>query len=653
MRHQKHAHPDNITLHASRSSTSLSSSLSSAASSMLAPLSNSSHSDIVASDHAPPSSHPKRRLTSPAPRSSSLANTMGQPLSRLDPPLPSEPPQPSSQPVVANGEAPRSTTAKIKRVFGGRKKATDESPPNLTLSPHPRNDNTEIPEPPPTPNMGSSRQPFAAKLLTSQFFGGKKLQEPPPTPPPKLEAPQIPKDRPSGGKVDPSVSFSPALESMRTSEHGQERTSGVPAREKASERSELGEQKDVWRKSDSTMSHHTVRPNVGGRSPRPVSMAESFHSAHTIMSSGRRRSVLVTEAEFAMAEEASSVDITLNPNWASSSPKLSPSSSIRSKKRLSLPLSSSIPLHILNISPASPPSSGDPVTWSVIPPTGPMIASQTTEQTQATEQMAAPIATAHVVTSPVSKSRHLLGVPPPRQGNFGFRQTAISITGGLAPAAGLAKRAVEKMGRAWGGFGSNSNGLSYLSRQAPFSGGSASCSNSTLARSDSPHSSAPLSTFPIGKGKSRRTPNAPSGSSLASQSSSTLAESEASSITGPVLGKCLRGPLRGSTGGLVFGVDLQNCVKETAVASVTSDRPDLRKLELRKLPALVVRSAQHILLWGVEEEGLFRYTHIITKFSQIVMINGFLQSQWPSRTCSEASFCFRCWYVNLFFFSSS
>jgi hypothetical protein len=614
MRHQKHAHPDNITIHASRSSTSLSSSLSSAASSMLAPPSNSSQSDIVASDHSPPSSHPKKRLTSPAPRSSSLAHTMGQPLSRLDPPLPSEPTQSSSQADVANGETSRSASAKIKRVFAGRKKTTDEPPPNLTPSPHPRNDNTEISEPPPTPNTGSFRQPFGAKLLTSQFFGNKKPPEPP-IPPPKPEAPQTLKDKPSGGTVDPqnvSVSFhptvAPALEYMRTSEHSQERTPGAPGREKVSERpgSELGEQKNVWRKSDSTMSHHTVRPNVGGRSPRPVSMAESFHSAHTIISLTRRRSVLVTEAEFAMAEEeASGADITLNPNWASSSPKLSPSSSIRSKKRLSLPLNSSSPLHILNISPASPPSSGDPfgMTRSAIPS---IIASHPMEQTHATGQMAAPVPIVHVVASPVSKSRHLI-VPSSRHGNFGFRQTAISITGGLAPAAGLAKRAVEKMGRAWGGFGSNSNGLSHFSRQAPSSGGNASSSNSTLARSDSQHSSAALSTFPLGKGKNRRTPNAPSASwSLTSQSSSTLAESDACSPTGPVLGKCLRGPLRGSTG-IVFGMDLQSCVKETAVSSVTSDRLDLRKLELRKLPALVVRSAQHILLWGVQEEGLFRY----------------------------------------------
>lgn len=36
-------------------------------------------------------------------------------------------------------------------------------------------------------------------------------------------------------------------------------------------------------------------------------------------------------------------------------------------------------------------------------------------------------------------------------------------------------------------------------------------------------------------------------------------------------------------------------------------RGQLKALEERKLPALVVRCAQHLLIWGVQEEGLFRY----------------------------------------------
>lgn len=121
---------------------------------------------------------------------------------------------------------------------------------------------------------------------------------------------------------------------------------------------------------------------------------------------------------------------------------------------------------------------------------------------------------------------------------------------------------------------------------------------------------------------------------------------------GPVLGKRLRGPLRRGVGNgkVVFGKDLKTVVRETGVgvgkpkawggrwrnwdgdgeqpgdaeaggedeaqesaeeawksrrASVR--RGQLKALEERKLPALVVRCAQHLLIWGVQEEGLFRY----------------------------------------------
>lgn len=30
------------------------------------------------------------------------------------------------------------------------------------------------------------------------------------------------------------------------------------------------------------------------------------------------------------------------------------------------------------------------------------------------------------------------------------------------------------------------------------------------------------------------------------------------------------------------------------------------------MPALVVRCAQHLLEWGLEEEGLFRYVHFLS-----------------------------------------
>ncbi|KAG6841032.1 hypothetical protein C0991_002494 [Blastosporella zonata] len=144
------------------------------------------------------------------------------------------------------------------------------------------------------------------------------------------------------------------------------------------------------------------------------------------------------------------------------------------------------------------------------------------------------------------------------------------------------------------------------------------------------------------KNRSKHTAGAPSVSSTASDSDAMEAP------TGPNFGKRLRGPLRRGGGG-VFGRDLRSVVRETAVGvgkpkgwggkwrnwdSTTSlsggeeeydgdkergkhqegprtrkasvRRGQLRALEERKLPALVVRCAQHLLIWGIQEEGVFR-----------------------------------------------
>ena len=95
--------------------------------------------------------------------------------------------------------------------------------------------------------------------------------------------------------------------------------------------------------------------------------------------------------------------------------------------------------------------------------------------------------------------------------------------------------------------------------------------------------------------------------------------------SGPVLGLMFRAPFKGSS--VVFGKELQMAVRETAVGvgppngegrragewprtaemEKRAKMRDIHKaLEERRLPAVVVRCAQHILVWGVEEEGLFR-----------------------------------------------
>jgi len=66
-------------------------------------------------------------------------------------------------------------------------------------------------------------------------------------------------------------------------------------------------------------------------------------------------------------------------------------------------------------------------------------------------------------------------------------------------------------------------------------------------------------------------------------------------------------------GGVVFGRSLSAAVGDTGVyvgnpPGKREGGPEglVRELEERSLPAVAVRCAQHILLWGVQEEGLFR-----------------------------------------------
>jgi len=117
----------------------------------------------------------------------------------------------------------------------------------------------------------------------------------------------------------------------------------------------------------------------------------------------------------------------------------------------------------------------------------------------------------------------------------------------------------------------------------------------------------------------RRTPNAPSGaySVASSVTSASTSESDGVSRPGPILGLLVRGPVN-VNGGVVFGRHLSTVVSQTRALPVLSDervssfqidgeRGKLVKdLENRMLPALVVRCVQHILIWGIQEEGLFR-----------------------------------------------
>ncbi|KAF8876693.1 hypothetical protein CPB84DRAFT_384307 [Gymnopilus junonius] len=65
--------------------------------------------------------------------------------------------------------------------------------------------------------------------------------------------------------------------------------------------SDKRDMKESWRKSDSTNSHHTIRPGAGStRTSRPVSWAESFQSAYTVVQPGttsRPLSALIGDAD--------------------------------------------------------------------------------------------------------------------------------------------------------------------------------------------------------------------------------------------------------------------------------------------------------------------------------------------------------------------
>ena len=202
--------------------------------------------------------------------------------------------------------------------------------------------------------------------------------------------------------------------------------------------------------------------------------------------------------------------------------------------------------------------------------------------------------------------------PPPTP----LRQTSNSMSGnGLGPV----KRAVEKMGWRWGmSLSPSSSGSSsgHTSSSSSVNAPSSRTSDYGLVRTNSNrstpsvHSHIVRSSQSYGSGGGKRTPEGSSGS-YSFHSTSSL---------GPSLGKMLRGGLRNKNGvvtcGMVFGKVLKIVTRETGInvgkemesESVDAEREGLiLELEKRLLPAIVVRCAQHLLIWGLQEEGLFRW----------------------------------------------
>ncbi|KAJ8495395.1 hypothetical protein ONZ45_g12878 [Pleurotus djamor] len=632
---------------------------------------------------------------------------MGQVASSLSHSSSSGPVSPStaSSKAAALGNAAVATGARLKRAFAARRKKTSEdvtanrslpkvgekvrsnegasgakSPPKPIPSPpsDTRSFSTNTTQ---VTNSTSSRGSRGSGKLTMQLalqmFGKKQAAVPhpstsPPAPPPKPATPPKLKEpptqlsvasgaRPQRNSIIPiSPGISSALQFISADEESREQdrklAGALSDGELDSEKKLVTSEKEAWRKSDSTMSHHTIRPGAGpgNRASRPVSMAESLQSNHTVVPPSKRLSALLTEADFFMPEEeASQSSDSESPPPTARAPMSTAKANNRRSMSLNLassnfnmkaPTSPPLPPVIsaeLKQSPMSPPASvptivkaaatGEMSSGSSSPTPGTNVHGRLVAWTVASGSDGSSRSASHGDRHKQTQhhQHHRPQDRAPALQAPSLRQTAISMT---APAAGLAKRAVEKMGRALGGMGSSASHSGYsssssLSGTAPSSYTNASHPEHPLTRIGSNQSG--LSN----KGKARRTPNAPSTGSwsvTSSMTSSSLSDSDIMPPSGPILGKCLRPPF--GHGKVVFGKPLKQGVSQTPIipgdmawdASHDHGRlgdPPSREmlvaLELKRLPALVVRCAQHILIWGVQEEGLFRVNGRPTHVSKI------------------------------------
>ncbi|KAM5533311.1 hypothetical protein V8D89_012985 [Ganoderma adspersum] len=690
-----HALPSSVPTSLSSSSLASSHSSSRLSSDLLpaAPLSGSSHSDIITSDRSASS------LSSTKPRFFPLAlNSSAAVPTRPPPPatMGQNQTRPAATPISPPPLSPvpsTSTTSsagnRLKRAWAGRRKKSEDISAMFAATERAGSQSdregaaTRAP-PSAMANLGDprlerppSRGAGGPKLLNlPSVFGGRKAsqQKPLPLPSPVLLSPPPPPLPPKVPLVVHSLPLvsppyisakdgyfpAPAPPILRPqsppplsshSRHPSEAGDAIASLSSESfgatqDKEKTKEAKEDWRKSDSTMtSHCTIRPGAlsGNRSPRPVSLAESSHSATTIVPPvNKRLSALITDAEFTMFEETDcsasecesssrppasgrpsptnsikarnrrSASVSLAPSRASG--KSSPSSTAQSRNFTETPLSASRDTPTLTraaaagiISPVN--ASGSTQT------TGNNLRGRLAAWTAVTATASPPPPQAHVERSlpnlPPPQPRRQPGALSPPPVNPTFRQTAVSMTGSLAPAAGFAgfgKRAVEKVGRAWGGLTSSASNHSGYS-----SSSSTGMSDSASGYSSSPHSG------PTARKGRRKAPHAFSNASSISSLASSSSEDHFVP-SGPQLGRRLRGPKLSSSGlsivgGLVFKRDLRSSVRETAIEDVLirlaseeekADAFGYRPLESRLLPALVVRCAQHILRWGVQEEGLFR-----------------------------------------------
>ncbi|KAF7321253.1 Rho-GAP domain-containing protein [Mycena kentingensis (nom. inval.)] len=503
-----------------------------------------------------------------------------------------------------------STGSKLKRAFARRKKSQDPAIPTTDAQKPPR----KLPLIPQKSKDVAPSPP--AKPAALQV--AKKPVPLPPIPP----QPIIPANRASVIPITPGVSsavnFIIAQDRELNAARQQEKvvkaaeTSLPPVdAEVESEAADKSDSKEAWRKSDATITH---RPGAGGRPSRPVSMAESLQSTHTVTAVNKRLSALIADGDLVEEDEDHK-----QPS------RSSPTASLRSKPRSMSLNTPSSPFQASPISPklsseTAPPMTSPKLSSETAPPMTPSMIRETPTLTRAAAsgiiapsssglqstgnnirgRLAAWTATANTNST---NSTPTPGSHAHAQTQAQSRQPTVSLSASLAPAAGLAKRAVEKMGR-WG-FGSGSSNASSSSTAAP---SSYSGPDYGLVRTNSNNS---------GGGKhSKHRKMQHSTSSAWSISSSSVTDLDAFAPPPEAdLGKCLRRPLRvsntgASVGGVVFGVALKVAIREAGPVKRPKPEGDvpplLWQLEQRLLPALVVRCAQHLLVWGVQEEGLFR-----------------------------------------------
>ncbi|KAF8658305.1 hypothetical protein AX16_002075 [Volvariella volvacea WC 439] len=412
------------------------------------------------------------------------------------------------------------------------------------------------------------------------------------------------------------------------------------------------EVKEAWRKSDSSMSYHTIRPGAGSnRSSRPTSVAESLHSNHTVVPA-KRLSALIGDADFGMLEEDDS-DGRLREDrilTANQQPVASAATKTKNRRSLSLniganPFKASSPSPHLSsatemrstsfsISEA-PPSArmkGVPTLTRVEAQGSVNPSSSATQPSYERLANGNPDATVPH-NGPPSNERTKPSGPLSHRfiPSSAPRQPSISMSSTFAPAAGLARKAVEKIGWPWGSH-SNSHSISGNTNTGYTSSSSSQASHTenALTRTDSNQSITGIQGMhKLLRPKHKRTPNGTSGSWSIHSNATTSSMDSDGPPPEPSVGRRLRPPLRvmhtGASNGLVFGQNLQRVVRETGIGGRGADHheveppvylglteeaaarwPQARALELRCLPALVVRCAQHLLIWGIQEEGLFR-----------------------------------------------